>query len=96
MVDMLLDHDGADINHPNLDRYSSSLAITFGLHATHFLIGAVENGHVEMVRHLVRRGLDLNHHDVGAWALRVAAREGFGDIIEVLLDAGLDRSQLRS
>ena len=58
-----------------------------------FLITAVENNHISLVRELLSHGVNPNSvNDTGETALKIACSHSCGEIIKFLLDAGADPS----
>ncbi|GET86680.1 hypothetical protein, conserved [Leishmania tarentolae] len=64
------------------------------------LIPACERGHVEMVRLLVQKGVDVNHYNYYHWTALLEAIECGGDdrehvdIVRILIEKGVDVNQV--
>ena len=57
----------------------------------HWMLSAAYNGHTEVVKLLLKLGVDLTVHNWrGETALTVAAAEGQAEVVELLLESGAD------
>ena len=72
---------------------SSGAAINgIGMHGMTPLMSACAGGDLPMVRHLISLGADVNGHNVSGSALMWAVDSGSLEIVELLIENGVDTS----
>ena len=67
---------------------------TFGVNQATALIKAAENKHLDVVRHLVEQGADMEKADIRGWTpLIISTIKGHLDVVRYLLEQGANRDK---